>query len=343
MRGRNAALLLGLVAVVGLMSWLLVGRSRPLPGAPLARVPATATATLWIDTGAVLGSPWWARVVEARGGDEGIRRIERTCGFDPLAQLTDVTAFATGETPDRLDHVGVVARGTLDHEQLARCVAKVVAEEGGEVRRVSIEGVPAVAGRGSSRAAFVGTDGVVAGSEPLVREVVRVVAGDARAASADETSSRMWDRVAGGRHVVLVGRVPGPWRDAFRRFVRERGRASLDPIADARAFGIGVRVTRGLGVGMALEMRSDDDARAAADGVRAEIDDALAEPMIALSPLAPALRRVDLEPQGRDLVSTVELSPSQVDDLVELIEDLVERDDEQALAPPTPDEVLRPD
>ena len=347
LRGKShakSALLLAIIVGVGALSWWLVGRSRPLAADPLGRVPGTATAVAWIDTGALLGSPLWDRIVRARGGDEGIRRLERSCGFDPIARLTDVVLFATGDETDRLDRVGVVARGDLDHEALVECVSKVVEDDGGEVRRVSIEGVSAVAGRGSSRAAFIGTDGIVAGSEPLVREVIGVTQGDAEPASEDETLARLWRRVAGGRHIVLVAHVPGPWRDAARRIARENDRDSLAELAGARAIGAGVRVTRGFGAGVALEMRSEEQARAAEAAVRAEIDRALDQPMIALSPLAPALRRIDFETQNAELILTVELSTSQVDDLVDLAEELWERSDEQArrrAAPAEPDEIIR--
>ena len=343
-RVTKSALLLAIIVGVGALSWWLVGRRRPLAADPLGRVPAGATAAAWIDTGAVLGSPLWDRIVRAHGGDEGMRRLERTCGFDPLAQLTDVVLFATGDETDRLDRVGVVARGDLDHETLAQCVSKVVEEDGGEVRRVSIEGVTAVAGRGSSRAAFIGTDGIVAGSEPLVRDVIAVVQGDGEPASEDETLARLWRRVAGGRHVVLVAHVPAPWRDAVRRIARESDREALAELAGARALGAGVRVTRGFGAGVALEMRSAEQARAAEAAVRGEIERVLDQPLIALSPLAPALRRIDFETEDEELVLTVELSPSQVDDLVELGEDLWERSEEQArgrASPPTPDEIVR--
>lgn len=341
------ALFLGTLAAAGLAAWVLFGRPGPLAEDPLARVPATATAVALIDTRAVLGSPLWDRIVTSHGGDEGIRRIERTCGFDPLAQLDDVVLFATGDAPDRLDRVGVVARGELDREALADCVAEVVSSEGGEVRRVTIEGVPAVAGRGSSRAAFVGANGVVAGSEPLVRDVVRVTQGDIESVASDDTLARLWQRVADGRHLVVAAHLPGPWRSALRRMATEGERASLETLAGARAFGAGVRVTRGLGAGIALEMRSEAEAREGERAVRAEIERTLDQTMVALSPIAPALRRVDVEPQGKDLVITVELSSSQVDELVDLVEDLLERSEQQArrrepALAPQPDEVVRP-
>ncbi len=348
---RNAAILLGVVAAVGLGSWLLVGRRPHLPAAPLARAPHGSTAVGWIDVGAVLSSRLWERVVESHGGDEGIRRIERTCGFDPLAQIDDVVLFATGDEPEALERVGVVARGRLDHEALAACVGEVVQADGGEVRRVEIAGVPAVAGRGQSRAAFVGADGVVAGSEATVRDVVGVVRDGARAASDDPALGRLWERVAGGRHVVLVGHLPAHWREAIRRMARDAERGSLASLAGARSFGVGVRVTRGLGVGVALEMRDAAQAREAEAAVRAEIERTLDDPMTSLSALAPALRRIDAEAQDRDLILTLSLSDSQLDDLVELGEDLWEQAGERerrrgarrALPPPEPDEVLRPE
>lgn len=348
---RNLALLAGLVALVSLVSWLLVGQRHALAPHPLGRAPEGATAVAWIDIDAVLESTLWSRLVRARGGDAGIRQIERQCGFDPIAQLDDLVLFAMGDEPQELERVGVIARGVLDHEALARCVAEVVKAEGGEVRRIEIGGVPAVAGRGSSRAAFIGADGVVAGSEQIVRDVVGVVHEGRPSADDDATLSRLWGRVAGGRHVAVVGHLPAPWRRTIRGVLRDADRASLSSLAGARAFGLGLRVTRGLGAGAAIEMDHGDQAREAVAALRAEIDRTLDDTLIALSPVAPALRRVDVEAQGSDVIVTVELSPSQVDELIDLGEDLWERGEERAerraarpRAPaPQPDAVLRPE
>lgn len=348
---RNLALLAGLVALVSLVSWLLVGQRHALSPAPLGRAPAGATAVAWVDIDAVLASPLWSRLVRDRGGDAGIREIERQCGFDPIAQLDDLVLFATGDEPQELERVGVIARGALDHEALADCVGKVVQAEGGEVRRIEIAGVPAVAGRGSSRAAFIGTDGVVAGSEQIVREVVGVVHEGHASADDDATLARLWGRVAGGRHIAVVGHLPAPWRAAIRGVLRDADRSSLSTLAGARAFGLGLRVTRGLGAGAAVEMGGAAPAREAVAALRAEIDRTLDDTLIALSPVAPALRRVDVEAQGSDVIVTVELSPSQVDELIDLGENLWERGEERAQRraarpagpDPEPDAVLRPD
>ena len=82
---RKAAILLALVAALVLLAWLLAGPRTAAPHGPLGVAPLGATAVLWVDLPAVLGSDLWRDVVVARGGDQPIERLERLCGRRALA------------------------------------------------------------------------------------------------------------------------------------------------------------------------------------------------------------------------------------------------------------------
>jgi len=343
---RNVLALGGLAATVAAGSWLLVGRGPALPADPLEMVPQATTAVAWVNVRAVLGSPIWERIVG--GGDQGMRQIERVCGFNPIDEIDELVIAASGDEPTDLDRVGIVARGPLSHEKLVRCVRDVVADDGGSLRQIELDGVPAVAGRGSSRAAFWGSDAIVGGDEETVRAVISVLRRDRGSAAADPTLARLWRRVAAGRQVVLVSHVPERWRSTLRRTVREAGTIDLSPLGGVRAVGLGARVSGGLGLGVALQMRDRTQARAATDTLRAEVDRALADPRVTLSALGPVLRRLQMEAQDGDVVLALELSGLQLADLIDLVEDLWNRDDDRggrpapSRAPPEPDTVIRP-
>ena len=127
-------------------------------------------------------------------------------------------------------------------------------------------------------------------------------------------------------------------------------------MAGLRAMGVGARLTRGLGVGIALEVSEPAQAEALVDALRAQIEETLDRPTLALSAAGPALRRIETEVDGHDVIITVELSASQLDSLLDLVEELLEpeptptREAGIRLAPrvlggeradPEPDEVIR--
>src|SRR5688572_21197918 len=105
-----------LVGTAG-VAWWIVTMPRPLPAEALERVPGTTPAVLWLDVAPVLRSKLVRRLLAQEGHDEGLRRIERECGFDPLEQVSDAVVFVHGDRADELESIGVVARGALDHER----------------------------------------------------------------------------------------------------------------------------------------------------------------------------------------------------------------------------------
>ena len=122
----------------------------------------------------------------------------QACGFDPLDSFRTVQVFvlraAEAEGQDEgeaLDEVAFIARGELDHEALARCVGEVVSGDGGGVHRTTIEGADALASdHGTSVAAFLGRDGVVAGAD--------VVGSHPARAHSDTTATTRRERTGGG-------------------------------------------------------------------------------------------------------------------------------------------------
>ncbi len=324
MSQRLRHVLISLVALVaiGLGSWLLVGRRRPLPSAPLDTVPRDATAVLWVRVPALLHSTIWTRVVAAGDKGRGVRRIEAKCGFDPLEQLTQVTVFVDGDARSPLNHLGFVARGDLDHDALARCVGDVVTAEGGHVHRVEVEGEPAIASAmGDSRAVFLGSDAVAGGSAVTVRRIVRTFHGDAPGAAGAPVLSSVWARLVPGADLVAVARIPDGWRPALERWLGSGLRGGLSALARVRSIGIGAALVGGTRIGVELDLGSPSDASRLVESARALIARALDQPLVALSALGPVLRRVKVSTEGQRVTLAARASDRDIDDLLALADD----------------------
>lgn len=328
---RNVAFLVGLAAVVGALAWGLARRTAG-PRDALGMAPTRTTAVAELDVPGLRRSALFRDL--AGESDRGLREIERACGFDPLEQLRTAYVYLLreeGSPPDAagasLDEVAFVARGELDHEALARCIGDVVAEDGGGVHRTVIEGREALASdHGSSVAAFYGRDGVVAGADTIVAELLRIQDGASPAMRRDEDLQRLFRLASSRSHVRLVARLPRNWQ----RFLGTiAGMAEdLERLGRATALGLGATLDDGLGITLALDLGSAADAQEAQHGLERRIAEALRDPEIATSALAIALRHVALDAQGSDLVARADLDRPELDATLALIRRAMAEGDE---------------
>jgi hypothetical protein len=328
-------------AVVGVGAWALAATGSPeIPRDPLAAAPAGSTVVARIDVQAVTASHLWRVLLEEDEDEEGVRRIERECGYDPLEQVEQVVVFVSGTDERPFEHVGFLARGEMargraNRERLVACVGQVVGGRGA-VQQVEIEGETAIASSsGGSHAAFLGEDGVVGGDREVVAQAIRVARGDAPASVTDPVLRRLWSRVSADRDVVAVAHLPSRWLPALRRMARDR-ESELAALATLRSVGVGLRLRDGLAVGVAAETDGAAGAERLAQLVETQVEGLLEDPLTRLSAIGRVARRLQVEAQGRELVLTVSLREADIDALLELWRELRAAGDDAPA--PTPEE-----
>ncbi len=312
----------------------------PLPTDPLALTPTGTSILARIDVRTVTRSHVWNALLAADEDEQGVRRIERTCGYDPLEEVEEAVVFALGEEERPFSHLGFVARGEMarggeNRRRLVQCVRQVVGGSG--MREERIEGERALASSSRrSYAAFLGSDGVVAGDRSVVSRVIRIVHGDARAAN-DAELRRLYQRLSPDRDAVAVGRLPARWLPAVRRFAQDL-EGDLDALSAVRALGVGVGVRGGLSIAVAAVTDRASDAERLERAIDEQTDALLRDPRVRLSAIGRALRRLDVHADGREVAISLSLSNAQVDDLLELWRELRGRLMAEPPAVPEPDE-----
>lgn len=336
------------VVAAGALGLSFFNRDR-LPDDPLSMAPAGSTVVIRVAVGTVTRSHLYSALLEEEEDDPGVRRIERLCGYDPLEQVEEAVVFLGGDGDRPFEHLGFVARGEMargreNRERLVSCVRRVIAEDGGGLEQVEVEGEPAVASAsGSSHAAFLGDDGVVGGDREVVGQAIRVARGDERSARGDPTLVRLWERVSGDRDIVAVGRLPRRWLPALRRIAGDL-EGDFDALSAIRALGIGVRVRSGVSIGLAAETQSASSAQRLERAVTDQVERLLEDRMIRLSALGSALRRLSVEAQNREVVLTLSLRNDQIDDLLDLWRELRTRArEEREREEVVPDETIEPE
>lgn len=324
---RQLSILAAIALACAALAWglsQLGGRTRPTTA--LGAAPEGSAVIAQVDVPALRASPIYRALA---GEDAGLERISRACGFDPLDRVRSAFVFVVGDEGRPLEHVGFVARGELARGELVECVERVVEAEGGSLREVAIEGVPAVASaHGSSRAAFLGSDAVVGGDEHVVRALIRVDRGEAPGADRDAALARLWERVAARREVIAVAVVPPNWRDFLGRLGEG---VELGALEDVRRIAVGARVRSGLGVTLALDAGDELHAAALVEEARTRIARLLEEPLLGISAAGSALRRIELRTEGGDAIATLDLDDAELASVVQLARTALDRRREAAL------------
>jgi hypothetical protein len=323
---RNLLISLTVVAAFAVGGFYLLSQNAHLPEHPLERVPSDAKMAVFIDVPALVGSSVYERFVKEGDAGAGLRQLTERCGFNPVDQLENVTAFVTG-APESLEHVGFIGEGELDHEKLAACVRDAVEADGGELRETEIEGARAVAtAEGGSRAAFIGRRGVIAGHEDLVGATVRAVSGRDGNFGQDEALRKLWDRLAEHREVVAVARMPEHWQDSLRRLLGpERSGQVLPYLAELESLGASARVSRGLALTLVMVMGSDDGAAALATGASDVIDRLKRNPLVAISPAGAMISELRATATGKEVSIAFDLTQERLDSIFGFADRMLDR------------------
>lgn len=317
----------GLVGL-GVFGWRVL-RGIQMPEAPLANAPRSASIIGYARVANVLQSSILRLILRREVLQDRVERIRERCGFDPASQLEDVIVFFEGnQIRNRESGLGIIGRGPFDHDKLSRCFREAFAEEGlGEMRRIEIDDVPAAAPANSDqRAAFLGKRGIAIGNEQTIRHVIHTVRDAQPSAAQDPVLARIWERTAGGRDIVLVGKMPQDWQQALRDL------AGVGPDAQYRgmieqvtAFGIGADVTNGLRLGGVLAMRDEAAANALATSTRQQLDGLAENLFVSITPFGPVLRSIRTEKNGQDFVITMDLPQERLDRLIEFSQSFLQQ------------------
>jgi hypothetical protein len=334
---KRSSLLVAALAVLvagGLAYWFLVPR-HSLPGDLLAVVPADAYGFVHLNVPQVLASDAYKRLVVERGEAEGVERVKKACGFNPLERLEELVVFARPAPGARLPRFAFVARGDLPHSELVDCVKKFAGEGGGGLKREDHEGIPAVtSSSGGSRAAFVGRDGVVGGDADSVNTVLNTVLGKAQGMGSDSLLKGLYREIQSGPDIALVARVPDEIRPLLLLF-SARLPAGLAALTDVRALSANATLAQGkIAGGAVLVTSAPDKASGIVELARGQIARILAIPGVSFTPAAGVLREVQMEARAERATFTGSIKVSTVEALLELLPALQQL--QGALAQPTP-------
>lgn len=309
------------VALVGAAAWFVLWPRAKLPDNLVSAVPADAYGAVRIRVDRVLASEAWKRLVVERGEAKGMEQVTETCGFNPLARLKEVVVFARPASEGSLPRLAFVARGDLEHQELVECVQKVTGASSTKLRREDIEGIPAVASsKGNSRAAFIGSDGIVGGDADSVRSVIKVVQGKAQGVLTDSLIRDLFQQVEAGQDVAGVLRIPESLRPQMRSLAAAFLGGQLAPLAEVRAVAGNLNLGEAKLAGGATLLATDAAQAAALIALaRGNIDRIMGIPGVAFTPAGGVLRGIQTEARGDRATVTGAIKVSTVEALLELL------------------------
>jgi hypothetical protein len=318
-RSSLLAVVAGILLACGLAYYFLVPR-HSLPPDLLTVVPADAYGFVRLDVPSVLASDAYKRLVVERGEAEGVERIKKACGFNPLERLKELVVFARPAPGALLPRFAFVGRGDLPHGELVDCVKKFAGKGAADLKRVDYEGIPAVTSSGGgSRAAFVGRDGVVGGDADSVHAVLNAVVGKAEGMASDSVLRGLYREIQGGTDVAVVARMPDELRPLFLIFAA-RLPGGLSALTDVRALSANATLAQGKVAGGAVLVTSGPDkASAVVDAARAQVARFLAIPGVQLTPAGGVLRDIQMEARAERATFAGSIKVSTLEALLEIL------------------------
>ena len=294
---RSSIVLISLaLAAVLAGAWFLFWPRVSLPQDPLASVPADAYAVVRIRVDRVLASEAWKKLVVEQGQARGIERVEVTCGFNPLARLTELVVFARPTPNGGVPRLAFAARGDLRHAELLDCVKKFTGGDASGLVQEEIEGIPAVhSKKGNSRAAFVGRDGIIGGDADSVNAAIQTVLGKAPSMASDVMLKGLFTEIEQGSDITVVARVPEEVKPLIQQLAELVG-PQLQQLDQVRLFGANLtsRVNVLTGSATLVTLGPQQAASLVALG-KAAVGRVLAIPLIDLTPAGNVLRSVQME------------------------------------------------
>lgn len=307
------------LVIVSAGAWYMFWPRVTLPPAPLAVVPADAYGVAHLRVDRVLASDAWKRLIVERGQAKGIERVQAMCGFNPLSKLTELTIFARPAPSGGLPRLAFAARGDLQHEELIDCVKKFAGSDAASLQREDIEGIPTVqSAKGSSRAAFIGRDGVIGGDSESVIAAIHTVLQKAPSLSGDALVKGLYSELEQGSDITVVSRVPDDVKPMIRGLAALAG-PKVQKLEEIKLLGITlVTSSAKLAGGVTLVTGSTEQANEFVELGKGAIGRLLMIPGIGMTPAYGVLKTVQSEVRGERATFSGQIKVAALETLLEL-------------------------
>jgi hypothetical protein len=317
-RSSIVVIVLALLAVLA-GAWFLFWPHVRLPADPMAAVPADSYGVVHIRVDRVLASDAYKRLIVERGQARGIERVQVMCGFNPLARLSELTLFARPAPGGGLPKLAFAARGDLNHDELIDCVKKFTKGDESSLVRDDIEGIPAVhSPKGSSRAAFVGRDGIIGGDAESVAAAIHTVLQKAPSLAGDALMKGMYDELVQGSDVTVVSRLPNEAKPLIQQLAMVAGPRALI-LERIKLFGLTVNTASArIAGGATLLTSSPEEASAFVELGKGAIERLLQIPGIGMTPAYGVLKTIQTEVRGDRATFSGQIKVAAIETLLEL-------------------------
>lgn len=310
-RVRNLLFLAGIVGI-GVLGFFLAGGGTP-PSA-LDAIPAQSFLVATLDLDAIRASPFGDRLAALDEG--GMQEVKQRCGFDPLARAKELAvAVPEEEAPGEF---GVVARGDLGTEDIARCASLLAEARGGKTRVVESNGFTIVEDdsreRTISRIALRPGGPIVVGSGKWLDTIMDVVRTGKGSVRGDDAHTSLRKAVSDGSPAIVITAIlPKKLRERIKRELEDEPKESEAATAMAGVLGVsqaGLSIDpgrKGTTATIAIELRCerDDECDAVEKLVDRKRRAAASDIRLRLAGIGVLLDEIKLERKGAVLRATL--------------------------------------
>lgn len=315
----SIALGVALSFVLAVGAWAFFMSRGSLPSDPLRYAPDETFAIARINASSLKRAPAIKKLLEE---NEGIlAELKEDCSFELAFALNHATVFMLHDAESELFGGVVSLVGNFNRAETIECMTSRLADVEVNATIVELEGFEALAVENSStRAAFIGSKGIILGDEPQLAPVLRKLRGEGRAISDESGVGALFRRIHTGRDIeIAVSLYEGWHREVGELLDPAQAYHILPEVRDLTDVAFGTSIQSGINVGGFVRYSSSAHAERAKESVDALIATLKRNVFLAVTPAASLINALKFDQEGREIRFGVEVGEGELEAVMRVL------------------------
>jgi hypothetical protein len=292
----------------------------------LQLVPKDAEILLMANVSRMRNTALWKKLLDLRDSDEknkkDLEEFVQKCGLDPFKHIDSIFIALPQKGPAATKEFAAILRGQFNEDKLVACAREQTQKDGGAGLATSeYNGKKLYTDAKQSQAFATFLDGktVALGGKEWIKRVVDLSGKKPSGESAkqNDTLVGLMKRARTSDALWGAGLVPQSARDSLK------GDPNLSAASSMKDVFGSIDFAGGFAADLNVDTASDSDAKELAAKVTEQLVETKRNPQIMLMGMAPFLDGVKVESKGPTFRTTINLTQSQVDDLINRVKGLM--------------------
>lgn len=321
MQKKSLSILLGIALSLALAigAWAFFLSKGTLPEDPLRYAPDETFAIVRINAKSLKRAPAVRRLLEEEEGF--FAELREDCSFNLAMSLDHATVLLLRDDREKLLSGVVALAGDFDRASTVQCMTERLedAEVGSSL--IELEGFDTLAVENSNtRAAFIGTKGIVLGDEANVAPVLRKLRGEGKPLDDDSGVGALFRRIHTGRDAELAVSLYDDWHHEVRDVLSpEQAYHLLPELRDLTDLAVGLSIQTGVNIGGFVRYNRTERAEMAKESLDTVLSNLRKNIFLAVTPAAALISGLKFDQEGREIRFGVEVGEGELEGIMRVL------------------------